>query len=180
MAERATLARPYAEAAFVLAREEKALASWSDALAALAVIASHEAVRTIVSDPRTQSSEKVALLCDLVAQKVSVPTSFANFVRLLVENNRLPVAQAIADLFEERRRALEGRLRAEVVSAFPLDEAQRQKVAADLQEYFGKPVDVEVRVDPALIGGVKIVVGDDVIDASVAGKLARMAAALNV
>jgi F-type H+-transporting ATPase subunit delta len=101
-----------------------------------------------------------------------------NTVELLVKNGRLDVLPEIRALFEQLKDEREGVVEAEIVSAFPLDDAQRSSLVADLERKFKRKVQVAVSTDNSLIGGVCIIVGDEVIDASVRGKLANMAVAL--
>jgi len=180
MAETATVARPYAEAAFALAKEANALAPWSQALQTLAGAVASEPVRLVLADPRLVDSIKGEVLLSILEKEGSLPDGFANFVRLLIENDRIAAVGKIAELFEAKRREFEGRLHAVVTSAFALTDEQRAQIQHDLQSHYRKPVDIEVTVDPDLIGGVRIAVGDDVIDASVRSKLAKMAAALKI
>lgn len=180
MAETATIARPYAEAAFALAKEAKALEPWSQALEVLAGVLAGEPVRLVIDDPRIDDAVKADTLLVLLQKGVELPEGFANFVRLLIENGRIAVVDKIAELFKEKRRDFEGRLRAVVTSAFALTDEQQVQIQRDLEAHYGKPIDIEVAVNPDLIGGVRIAVGDDVIDASVRSKLARMAAALKI
>jgi F-type H+-transporting ATPase subunit delta len=101
-----------------------------------------------------------------------------NLVSLLVENHRLPLLPQIRTLFEELKRDREGVLEAEIVSAFPVDEEEKASLVAGLERKLKRRVQASVVVDPELIGGVQIVVGDQVIDGSVRARLAAMAAAL--
>ena len=180
MAETATIARPYAEAAFALAKEADALGPWSQAMHAFAEVVAVDTVRAALADPRVDDAAKSDLITVLVEKAAPLPEGFANFVRLLVENDRVAVVGSIVEQFEAKRLAFEGRLHAVVTSAFELTDAQQKQIQSDLEAHYGKPVEIEVRVDPELIGGVKIAVGDDVIDASVRSKLAKMAAALKI
>jgi F-type H+-transporting ATPase subunit delta len=105
-------------------------------------------------------------------------TDGGNFLLLLVENGRLGVLPEIRDLFEELRREHEGVLEVEVTSAFPMDEAQLAQLRQKLQAKYGRQVQASVSVEPELIGGVRVKIGDEVLDASVRGKLQGMASAL--
>jgi len=101
-----------------------------------------------------------------------------NYVRVPVDNERLQVLPEIRDLFVALKNEHEGIKEAKITSAFPMDDATLKALVADLENRFKAKLNVTVSVDPELIGGVKIAVGDEVIDASVRGKLANMAAAL--
>lgn len=180
MAENLTLARPYAEAAFQLAKEAGAtgdgLASWSAALARLAGVASHPAMAECIGNPRLTPAQLAQLCFDAAGAELSVEQQ--NFVRTLVENQRLTVLPEISKLFDALKAGAEGIKQAEIVSAFPIDEAAQKNLVADLEHKFGCRINATIRLDPELIGGVRIAIGDEVIDASVRGKLAAMAATL--
>jgi F-type H+-transporting ATPase subunit delta len=175
MAELRTIARPYAEAAFSLARDEGTLASWSVSLSAMARIASASEMTDLVGNPALPS----ARLADLVASAIpDVSSSQRQFLQVLAENERLPALGEVSAMFEILRNDAEKILAAEVTSAFPMSDAQIADMVGLLERKHGKKVKVNVVVDPALIGGVSIAIGDEVFDASVRGKLARMASAL--
>jgi F-type H+-transporting ATPase subunit delta len=177
MAESHTIARPYAEAAFKIARELDALPSWSDALSRLAVIVADEAARELVGNPRVSTEVVATVLADAAGQ---LSAEQRNFVRVLADNERLSVLREIASQFETLRNSLEGVVEAQVSSAFPLSEAQLAEIVATLRAKYGREVKAIVHVDPDLIGGVSIRVGDEVMDASVRSKLAQLAEALKI
>ncbi len=175
MAENVTIARPYADAAFELARGEGALGPWSEALDRLASVAADSDMQACFKDPNLSNDQLNKLVLE-VSGDLNVEQQ--NFVRVLVENERLQVLPEIRDLFVAHKNEHEGVLEAEIASAFPLDDAALATLKADLEARFKARLNVSVRLDPALIGGVRIAIGDEVIDASVRGKLANMAAAL--
>ncbi len=175
MAESLTIARPYAEAAFQIARDTQALPSWSDALARLAVVAGTDAARELIGNPRL-TVEQVATLCADAAGAISDQQK--NFVRVLADNDRIAVLPDVAKLFEALRNEFEGVLEAHVSSAYPLNDAQVADIVKTLEKKYGRSVKVNVTVDADLIGGVSIRIGDEVMDASVRGKLAQLADAL--
>ena len=175
MAENVTIARPYADAAFELARGAGALGPWSEALDRLAVVAADSTMRACISDPKLTAGQLVQLVLDVAG---TLSAEQQNFVRVLVDNERLQVLPEIRDLFVALKNEHEGVLEADIASAFPLDDATLTSLKADLEARFKAKLNVQVHIDPALIGGVRIAVGDEVIDASVRGKLANMAAAL--
>jgi F-type H+-transporting ATPase subunit delta len=180
MAENVTLARPYAEAAYQLARSGNALAAWSDVLERLSAIAARPEMEECIGNPRL-SPEQLAQLClDVVAskEKTGLSAEQQNFVRVLADNDRLIVMPEISALFNELKHGHEGVKDAEISSAFALDDATLKNLVADLERKFGCKIQATVKVDAELIGGVRIAVGDEVIDASVRGKLAAMATAL--
>ena len=174
MAENLTLARPYAEAAFSLARDAANLAAWDLALSRLSAVAANAQAQVAMSDPRASDEAVSGLLSDVAGDLSAEQLSF---VRVLVANGRAVLLPEIAQLFAQLKNTQEGVRDANVSSAFALTEAQQAQLAADLEARFGK-VRLSVAVDPELIGGVRIAVGDQVIDASVRGKLATMATAL--
>jgi F-type H+-transporting ATPase subunit delta len=176
MAEVTTIARPYAEALFRLADEGNALAAWSATLGEMAQVAANPDVQLIIGNPGITARQLTDLFLSLCKEVTGEPAR--NFVALLVENGRLGLLPQIRDLFETLKDQREGVVEAEIVSAFPLDDAQQASLVADLERKFSRKVQAVVSVDQALIGGVRIVVGDEVIDASVQAKLANMAVAL--
>lgn len=175
MAENVTIARPYADAAFELARGAGALGPWSDALDRLASVAADSNMRACINDPKLSADQLVKLVLDVAG---TLSADQQNFVRVLVDNERLQVLPEIRDLFVALKNEHEGVLEADIASAFPLDDATLTSLKSDLEARFKAKLNVQVHIDPALIGGVRIAVGDEVIDASVRGKLANMAAAL--
>jgi F-type H+-transporting ATPase subunit delta len=177
MAESLTIARPYAEAAFKLARERGALPAWSDALGRLAAVASNRVALELVGNPELTVAQVASVVADTAGQ---LSPEQRNFVQVLAENERLAVLPEIAGQFEALRNAHEGVLDAQVSSAFPLSEAQLAEIIGALQSKYGCQVKVGVSIDPDLIGGISIRIGDEVLDASVRGKLAQLASALKV
>ncbi len=175
MAENVTIARPYADAAFELARGAGALGPWSEALNRLAVVAADSAMRTCISDPKLPADQLAKLVLDVSGD---LSADQQNFIRVLVDNERLQVLPEIRDLFIELKNEHEGVMEVQIASAFPLDDATLASLKTDLEARFKARLNAKVAVDPSLIGGVRIAVGDEVIDASVRGKLANMAAAL--
>jgi len=176
MAEVVTLARPYAEAVFRLADEGGALAGWSDALAAMAGVASHPEVRDCIGNPGLSAEQLYGLFVSLLRQDIDKEVQ--NLVRVLIANDRLALLPQIQEMFEHLKHEREGVLDAHVSSAFALDDAQLKDLVAGLEAKFKRRINAQVNVDKELIGGVVIAIGDEVIDASVRGRLASMAAAL--
>lgn len=175
MAESLTLARPYAEAAFGIARAGKGLDAWEAALGRMAVVAQDSRVRDVVGNPKVTPDQLAQLFVDTVGK---LADDQKNFVRILVDNERLLVLPEIYDLYVQLKNKQQGVKQAHVTSAFPLDDKALAQLVSELEPRFNCKLDVSVSVDPELIGGVRIAVGDEVIDASVRGKLASMAAAL--
>lgn len=175
MAENVTIARPYAEAAFKQADGAGALGPWSEAIERMAVAASDSQMLELINDPKLGEDKLAELFVGVVGD---LDATQKNFVRVLVENERLQVLPEIRDLFVELKNEREGTLDADIVSAFELDDATLKTLTQTLEAKFKTKLNVSVSVNPDLIGGVTVTVGDDVIDASVRGKLANMAAAL--
>jgi F-type H+-transporting ATPase subunit delta len=175
MAESLTIARPYAEALFRLGDQQGSLAAWSETLAEMAQVAENRDMQALFDNPKITRKQ----LGDLfMAACPDLSPEARNLISLLVENHRLPLLPQIRTLFEELKRDREGVLEAEIVSAFPVDEEEKASLVAGLERKLNRRVQASVVVDPELIGGVQIVVGDQVIDGSVRARLAAMAAAL--
>ena len=177
MAEAKTIARPYAEAAFALAREQKALAAWSGMLALLAAVAGDEQLRRLAADPRVSHEQVLGLILGVCGDQLT--REGQNFVRALIENRRLAVIAEVVAVFEELKNAAEARIEADVQTAFPLSADQVKALEQGLTRKLSRSVTVTVTVDPALIGGTLVRAGDLVIDDSVRGRLQRLAATLN-
>jgi F-type H+-transporting ATPase subunit delta len=176
MAEPSTIARPYAEAVFALADGAGKLAEWSAALANLAAVAEDARVRDAVSDPTLSATQAAGVLISILAGKLSGDAE--NLVRVLAENGRLDVLQEIRTRYEALKNEREGVVEAEVMSAFEMNEAQVTDLVARLEKRTGRKVKAHVSVDPQLIGGVKVVLGDKVIDGTARAQLGALEAAL--
>jgi F-type H+-transporting ATPase subunit delta len=176
MAESVTIARPYAQAVFRLARESKALAAWSERLQRLAAIAQNDEMTKVVGNPKFSAGQVADLLVSLSGEAGN--QELASFIGILAENERLDVLTQIQEIYEQLKSADEGVKDAVVTSAFPLDDAQLKKLMSQLESHFGSKLQPRVEVDASLIGGIKVAVGDQVLDASVRGKLDSMATAL--
>lgn len=175
MAEISTIARPYAEAAFAQAQAGGSLEKWSAALNALAAAAEAPALRKVLGDPNLEDKQ----LFDVITAAASdASNEVKNFVQVLIDNDRVQALPSIRDQFETLKHELEGVVDAHIVSAFPLNDSQKAQLVADLQTRFKRKVNAQVSVDSALIGGVTVTIGDEVVDASVRGKLAAMSAEL--
>jgi F-type H+-transporting ATPase subunit delta len=176
MAEPTTIARPYAEAAFRLADAQGKLAEWSAALANLAAVAADERVRAAVGDPNLSAAKDAGLIISILAGKLSGDAE--NFVRVLAENGRLDVVTEIRAHFEALKNEREGTVEAEVYTAFEMTPAQVADLVARLEKRSGRKVKARVSVDKSLIGGVKVVIGDKVIDGSARAQLSALENAL--
>lgn len=180
MAEPVTIARPYAEAVYKLAREKNALAQWSDALANLDAVVGDARVQAIISDPNVSAQQLEGLVLGVTGDKLEalVAKEARNFIQVLVQNNRLELTPHIRGLYESLKREHEGVLEAQVISALPIGDDQMKSLVATLEAKFKRKITARLEIDSQLIGGVKIVVGDKVIDATVRGRLDAMAATL--
>ncbi len=176
MAEPSTIARPYAEAAFRLADAKGALADWSAALANLAAVAADARVKAAVGDPNLPAAKVAGLIVSILAGKLSGDAE--NFVRVLADNGRLEVLAEIRVQYEALRNQREGVVEAEIISAFELDKAQVADLVARLEKKTGRKVRTKVSIDKNLIGGVKVVIGDKVIDGSARAQLGALETAL--
>ena len=176
MAESVTIARPYAQAIFRLARESGALTAWSDRLQRLAFIAQDAQMTPIVGNPKLSAKQVSELFVSLSGEPGN--QELASFISILAENERLEVLAQIQELYEQLKSEEEDIKEAVVSSAFPLSDAQLKKLMSQLETHFGSKLRPRVEVDEALIGGIKVAVGDQMLDASVRGKLEAMATAL--
>jgi len=172
MAEPSTIARPYAEAAFRLADTQGKLAEWSATLANLSAVAADARVRAVIGDPNLPAAKVAGLILAILAGKLTGETE--NFVRVLAENGRLDVLAEIRSQYEVLKNEREGVVEAQVYTAFEMDPAQVADLVSRLEKKTGRKVRARVSVDTALIGGVKIVIGDKVIDGSARAQLSAL------
>lgn len=176
MAEPSTIARPYAEAAFRLADAQGKLAEWSVALANLAAVVADARVLRAIGDPNLSAPRVAGLILAVLDGRLSGEAQ--NFVRLLAENGRLDVVPEIQAQYAALRNAREGIVQAEIVSAFELEDAQLADLVARLERRTGRKVNARVSIDRELIGGVKVILGDQVIDGSARAQLGALDQAL--
>jgi len=176
MAELATIARPYAEAVFELAKQESKLPEWSEALAFAAAVARDDRMKAMLSSPRVSHEQKLGLLFSTAGSGMA--ETGKNLLRLLLRNGRAELLPEISRLYEELKERDEGVVEASVASAFPLTDDQLNALVAKLEGRFKRKIVARAAVAPELIGGAVIRVGDEVLDGSVRGKLEAMAAAL--
>jgi F-type H+-transporting ATPase subunit delta len=176
MAELATVARPYAEALFRVAQQGN-IAAWSELVSELAQIGANSDVQAFATNPNVSDDDIVEVLTSLV--KSPLPPEARNFLQVLVENNRVVLLPEIGVQFHALVNANAGAADATITSAYPLADAQVAPLVATLEKKFGRKLNPTVTVDPTLIGGVRVVVGDEVLDTSVRGKLQQMLVALS-
>lgn len=173
MSEALTLARPYARAAYSLARDAGTVPAWSHALTVAASIAGDASVAAVLRDPRLARADAVSLLA-----VDDIEPSARDFLALLAQNRRLELLPEIAALFDRLRAEAEQIVRATVTSAAALPAGELDALTAALRRRFGREVEVRTAVDESLIGGAVIDTGDLVIDGSLKGKLSRLQSAL--
>jgi F-type H+-transporting ATPase subunit delta len=173
MAELSTVARPYSEALFAVAKADKGgLAAWAEQIQRLAYVAAQPDVRSAMADPRLSDEQRVSIFLSMV--RPAVDKQFENFVSLLMANDRLLLLPQIAEQFEALKDTAEGVAQANITSAFPMSEDQVSQLISLLEPKFGLKLKPHVTVDAALIGGVRVQVGDQVLDTSVQAQLVRM------
>lgn len=176
MAEAITIVRPYAVAAFRLAKEQNSLAHWSEMLGYASAIASDAQMKAVIDDPKVIASDLERLFLSLCEKQLD--KAGENLIKLLVEYGRLALLPEVAQAFEELKALDEGVLEAEITAAVQPSDSEIKALVKRLETKFGKKIETSVKVDPEIIGGIKIVIGDTVIDASVRGQLQELAYAL--
>ncbi len=177
MAHFETIARPYAQAVFQMARGQKRLAEWSDMLQFLGQVASDLQVQSVLASPRFSAAELEAFFLDV--GKKQLDDHGRNLVRLLAENRRLIALPELARQYEALRATEEGTLKARLISAQPVEDKVRSDLAKALGKRLDRKVELEPEIDEGLLGGAVIRAGDLVIDGSVRGRLQRLASGLN-
>lgn len=176
MAEPNTVARPYAEAAFRLADEANELARWSEMLVGLAGVAEDGRVRAAIGDPRLSDAQVAGLFISVLVGKLNGAAE--NFVRVLAGNGRLELLPQIRTQFEALKNEREGVVEAQVQSAFELSEAQVRDLVARLEKQTGRKVKASIEINKDLIAGVRVILGDKVIDGSARAQLGALESAL--
>jgi F-type H+-transporting ATPase subunit delta len=176
MAEPVTIARPYAEAVFRLAADAGKLAEWSAMLGALAQVSADQRVHVAMGDPNLPAAKVAGLFISILSGRLTAQCE--NLVRVLAENHRLGLLAEISIQYEALKNEREGVVEAEIQSAFELEPAQLADLTTRLEKHTGRKVRINVNVDKELIGGVRILIGDQVIDASARAQLAALESAL--
>jgi F-type H+-transporting ATPase subunit delta len=172
MAEPVTVARPYAEAAFEIARDRNALPAWSEMLRFAATIIADPRVSAALDNPRLTAADKESLVLSIAGDRLDPDAR--SFVRVLIEADRIALLPEIQTLFGALKDDAENVAKATIETAFPLDDAQLRELTAALEKRFGKRIEATVVENRALIGGARVTVGDSVIDGSVQAKLEAM------
>jgi F-type H+-transporting ATPase subunit delta len=173
VAELITVARPYAQAAFALAGENNALPVWAEMLKLASAVVADPKVHAALDNPRLSAGDKEALFLSICGDKLNAEGR--NFVRVLVQSDRIGLLPEIRQIFDTLKDDADGVARAHISSAFPVTDSELAALKAALEKRFGKRIETSVAVDPDLIGGATIVVGDTVIDGSIRGELQAMA-----
>lgn len=177
MAEIATLARPYAEAAFRSAAQEPYLAGWSQGLALAGAIAADPHMADLLGDPRLTRAQKLEVFFGVGGDRLAQPVR--NLVTILVDGARAALLPEISAQFDALKRDQESVLKVRIVSARELADAERDDLVASIARKYGCRIEAVVEIDPSLIGGARVHVGDEVIHASMRDALAQMALALS-
>jgi F-type H+-transporting ATPase subunit delta len=176
MAEISTIARPYAVAAYKLGKEQNALTKWSEMLSFATQVASDAKMQAFINDPKVLASDLQASFLKVCGDKLNLNAQ--NLIKVLVEYGRMSLLPAIANAFEELKALDEGVLEANIIAAAKPSDAEVKDLVKRLEAKFGKKIDAKVSVDAEIIGGIKIIVGDTVIDASVKSQLQNLTYAL--
>lgn len=172
MAELSTIARPYAEAAFRIAKSGD-LNAWNTLIAEMGAVADRPEMRALVLDPNVAGDKLYGVFAGVLRSPLTAEGQ--NFLRLLVENDRIGALPEIASQFAALKNKLEGSAEAEITTAFPMSDAQVTELVGGLAKKFGGlKLKSRVNVDASLIGGVRVVVGDEVFDTSIKAQLERM------
>ena len=185
MADNNTIARPYAQAVFEIASETGTLTAWSDALTVAKAFLADGQVAKFLANPALSDAERLTFLGDLFKSEGDSSsilsggdTKGSNFLKLLLEYDRVAVLPEIADHFDELKAQIENTVDVTVTSAAPISDSQKQAIAFALQAKLGRDVRIEVEIDEDLIGGAVIRAGDVVIDGSLRSRLESLSNAL--
>lgn len=176
MAETATIARPYANAVFELAKKRRAIDAWARELSVIAAVAADPAIREVIDSPAASALQKSNTLARVCGDDIS--REGKQFVQVLARNKRLHLLAEISAQFEALRAEEQASLEVEVVSAYPLDDAEQKHLTEALGRRFEREILLTSRVDESLLGGVIIRAGDTVIDGTVRGKLDKLSETL--
>lgn len=177
MADHTTIARPYARAVYQQATETSSLEDWGNALAFLSAVVADADMDALLDTPQMSSEQKAELMLKVVGDKLNEQQQ--NLVKLMAENGRLKALCDVAEQFEIFRADAEGKIDAEVVSAFPLSSEQEASITKTLKAKLGREVTITTSIDESLIGGVIIKAGDTIIDGSMKSQLDSLAITLS-
>lgn len=173
MTELATLARPYAEAAFKHAKQAGNTGGWAESLQFLSAVVSDAELSNIVKNPKIGNDRLLQLLLDICQDQVNAEV--VNLVKLLVTNGKIGLLPQISKMYEQYKADDEGYVNVDLYSAYPLTKAEQTKYVSMLEKQLNKKVNAAVSVDKSLIGGILAKAGDIVIDGSVRGQLHQLA-----
>lgn len=176
MAERTTIARPYADAAFEYARDANALPQWGEMLRFVERMDADPGMADALASPKLSGEEKASLFLSIAGDRLT--PGMRNYIHILIEADRIALLPEIRALFDKLRDEAEGVAKATIESAMTLSEEQATALTVALERRYGKKVEATLRVNPGLIGGARITMGDTVIDGSVQAKLEAMTQAL--
>jgi F-type H+-transporting ATPase subunit delta len=177
MSSLTTLARPYAKAAFDLAKAENALANWDGMLNLACAMAGDEQISGLLDHPHVSPVRVVAAMSDAAGESFS--DRFRDYLQVLATNRRLPLLFEISAMYRSLRLEAEQRLQVRVVSAIELEPGQAERMKLALASRFEQEVDLENEIDPAVLGGAVIYAGDQVIDGSLRGRLQKLSNSLS-
>ena len=177
MAELFSIARPYAQAVFELARSSGDYTGWSQSLSAMAQVSRDPEMKRLIQNPRVSRQEIAQVIADVCGSGVG--EEGRNLLRLLAQNRRLHVLPAIADQYENLRAEAERTVQAELESALPVSDSEQQRIADALTARLGRKVELVCRTNETLVGGAVIRAGDLVIDGSVRARLEKLAVAIS-
>lgn len=175
MAELATIARPYAEALYQAAQKHDVRA-WAEQLDVLALVASDAQLCQFADSPTATSAQVFAVTT--AAVKMPLAEGVQNLLRVVIDNRRLKALPTVIEQFHALVNAAGGVADAQIYSAYPIDATQLAEVVGTLEKRFGRKLEAHVTLEPSLIGGIRVVVGDEVLDTSVKARLERMKVAL--
>lgn len=176
MSALATLARPYAKAAFELARDEQSLARWDEMLSLASGIAGEESMAGLLQSPHISSAQAAGIITDIAGD--ALDSRFRDYVSVLAANGRLALLPEITALYRRLREEAEKRLRVKVVSAVPLDEEQASRMRDALARRFELDIELENDIDADIVGGAVVYAGDQVIDGSLRGRVQKLSNSL--
>ena len=177
MSSLTTLARPYAKAAFELARSDGDLAAWDDMLSAVAVVTEDETMARWLQSPFSSPEKAIEIILD--ASGGDIDARFQGYLAVLADNSRLSLCAEVARLFKQFRQDAEKRLQVRVVSAVALKDPETERMQSALARRFDREISLINEIDPDVLGGAIIYAGDQVIDGSLQGRLKRLETSLN-
>jgi len=187
MSSLTTLARPYAKAAFELARSDIAdksgadksgnLTAWDDMLSAVAAVTADEGMARWLQSPFSTAEKAVEIIVEAIGGEVN--PRFQGYLEVLADNGRLILCSEISRLFGELRQEAEKRLQVRVVSAVVLQDSEAERMQSALAKRYDREITLHNEIDPEVLGGAIIYAGDQVIDGSLLGRLKRLEASLS-